>query len=211
MTMTIKNASLITSFVFIIILYTICGVSEVFFSNTMDHCLFLNLASFFFSSVNEKPEGSWLIISDHSLFLAPQLLHTEFPLLSSQICMSCSCLELFCLSLWGRNPVCDSPLDSICNPVSTRSRCGAQRPNCLKQYSFILAKYTLIMSFSTTYDKKPASNNDDEYSLAVWQEWFVSWVDSIFCRDINQMVNAQIHNWIYSNLMYSCNYWSMEN
>lgn len=55
---------------------------------------------------------AWLMISDHflshtlasvsSLFFLPSNLHVRF------------CLELLCLSLGKRAPICDSPLSSIC-------------------------------------------------------------------------------------------------
>lgn len=100
--------------------------------------------------------------------------------------MSCSCLELFCLSLWRRNPVCDSPLDSICNPASTRcTGCGSLAPSCLIQ--FTLSKYSLIsslISFCNKYDIKNCCNDSDDIctlasTMCVLSEWkLLAWCKS---------------------------------
>lgn len=108
--------------------------------------LCLSLASFPGSSQtpDKNPEGSW----PSSAIVVSRSAPARLSSLTYALVWSC-----FCLS--RTNPVCDSPLDSICNQVCVGARCGSQPPGCTKQCSFMLPQSSVITS---VYNKTIASS-----------------------------------------------------
>lgn len=187
----------------------VCCILCGFFPNTMawliniDHFRSLNLArnsSFLLWTQREAlkdPDSSSAM--SLCLFFSPTLLPGNYYFFSS--CMSCSCLELFCLSPWKRNPVCDSLLDTICNVASIRAPCGSQSPWLkLRQYSFTLPTYSLITFVWQRVCQQWRLMNTG------WQAVFVCWVD---LKLLLWYKSEQTYN--EDSNLYINDYWCIEN